>query len=241
MKREDITVGMKVIPHSKTTTNYGGLNWSTNWKRAKEINQPYLFVSGIQTDKIILSNENRKDNVGDYFLPEDLEPYIESNTNQENDNESGNIKMKKSDLNSSMLFKMRNGNLCVLLETINDKMFYKRQEIIDGSYSGQISLEDYDDNISIIGDQYESDFEYEIVAIKQCQSCTESLRLVVISTEPEEWDWVEEVGEKLTSDAPIINNFTINVTVDSLDEDYPQKIMKQINDVLKKNGLRQNA
>jgi len=30
--------------------------------------------------------------------------------------------MKKSELNSSMLFKMRNGNLCVLLETIDDKV-----------------------------------------------------------------------------------------------------------------------
>ena len=124
--------------------------------------------------------------------------------------------MKKSDLNSSMLFKMRNGNLCVLLETINDMVFYKRQEIIDGSYSGQISLNDYDDNILIIGDQYESDLEYEIVAIKQCQSCTEALRLVVISTEPEEWDWVEEV-EKVeeVKVENTVQNITINITIDS--------------------------
>ena len=125
--------------------------------------------------------------------------------------------MKKSDLNSSMLFKMRNGNLCVLLETINDMVFYKRQEIIDGSYSGQISLNDYDDNILIIGDQYESDLEYEIVAIKQCQSCTEALRLVVISIEPEEWDWVEEVEkvEEETKVENIVQNITINITIDS--------------------------
>jgi len=145
--------------------------------------------------------------------------------------------MKKSDLNSSMLFKMRNGNLCVLLETINDMVFYKRQEIIDGSYSGQISLNDYDDNVLIIGDQYESDLEYEIVAIKQCQSCTEALRLVVISTEPEEWDWVEEVEKEddkaEESKTPVINNITINLTLDSNNDD-PAHFLKQFNDALEK-------
>jgi len=132
--------------------------------------------------------------------------------------------MKKSDLNSSMLFKMRNGNLCVLLETINDMVFYKRQEIIDGSYSGQISLNDCDDNILIIGDQYESDLEYEIVAIKQCQSCTEALRLVVISTEPEEWDWVEEVEKDVEEPKVenVVQNITINITIDSSNKDSSQ-------------------
>ena len=132
--------------------------------------------------------------------------------------------MKKSDLNSSMLFKMRNGNLCVLLETINDMVFYKRQEIIDGSYSGQISLNDCDDNILIIGDQYEPDLEYEIVAIKQCQSCTEALRLVVISTEPEEWDWVEEVEKDVEEPKVenVVQNITINITIDSSNKDSSQ-------------------
>ena len=183
---------------------------------AKEINQPYLFVYKIDHEKIVL--KYNEDDFGDYFLPEDFDLYIESNTNRENNNESRNAKMKKSDLNSSMLFKMRNGNLCVLLETINDMVFYKRQEIIDGSYSGQISLNDYDDNILIIGDQYESDLEYEIVAIKQCQSCTEALRLVVISTEPEEWDWVEEIEKSVEEEPKVenaIQNITINITIDS--------------------------
>jgi len=219
MKREFISVGMKVVPHSKS---YGGLENSSIWQSAKNKNQPYLFVSRIQSDKIIL-NDEIDDEFGDFFLPEDFEPYIEDNEN-ENNNESRNIKMKKSDLNSSMLFKMRNGNLCVLLETINDMVFYKRQEIIDGSYSGQISLIDYDDSILIIGDQYESDLEYEIVAIKQCQSCTEALQLVVISTEPEEWDWVEEVEkvEEETKVENVIQNITINITIDSSNKDSSQ-------------------
>jgi len=213
MKREFIGVGMKVVPHSKSF--YGNLESSINWSHAKTINQPYLFVSKINSDCIVLDSIKGSDN-GDYFLPKDFEPYINESRNKEN-NESGNIKIKKSELNSSMLFKMRNGNLCVLLETINDMVFYKRQEIIDGSYSGQISLNDYDDNILIIGDQYESDLEYEIVAIKQCQSCTEALRLVVISTEPEEWDWVEEI-EKDVEESKVentIQNITINITIDS--------------------------
>jgi len=214
MKREDIVVFQKVVPHSKSIC--GSLDNSYVWQMAKEINQPYLFVYKIDHEKIVL--KYNEDDFGDYFLPEDFDLYIESNTNRENNNESRNAKMKKSDLNSSMLFKMRNGNLCVLLETINDMVFYKRQEIIDGSYSGQISLNDYDDNILIIGDQYESDLEYEIVAIKQCQSCTEALRLVVISTEPEEWDWVEEIEKSVEEEPKVenaIQNITINITIDS--------------------------
>ena len=105
MKREDITVGMKVIPHSKTTANYGGLNWSTNWKRAKEINQPYLFVSGIKTDKIILSDKDGENDVGDYFLPEDFEPYIE---------ESESVKM--SNYNKGDLVQVVDGSYSLTIE-----------------------------------------------------------------------------------------------------------------------------
>ena len=73
MKREFIGVGMKVIPHSKS---YGGLKNSSIWQSAKNKNQPYLFVSRIQSDKIIL-NDDIDDEFGDFFLPEDFEPYIE--------------------------------------------------------------------------------------------------------------------------------------------------------------------
>jgi len=73
VKREFIGVGMKVIPHSKS---YGGLKNSSIWQSAKNKNQPYLFVSRIQSDKIIL-NDDIDDEFGDFFLPEDFEPYIE--------------------------------------------------------------------------------------------------------------------------------------------------------------------
>ena len=105
MKREDIKIGLKVVPHSKTTINYGGLNWSTNWNRAKEINQPYLFVSGIKTDKIILSDEDGKNDVGDYFLPEDFEPYIE---------ESESVKM--SNYNKGDLVQVVDGSYSLTIE-----------------------------------------------------------------------------------------------------------------------------
>jgi len=220
MRREDIKIGQKVVPHSKSKGSHFD---SSCWRKVKENKDPYLYVIRIDGNTIVL-DDKRDAELGDYFLPEDFELYIENN--RQNNNESRNINMKKSELNSSMLFKMRDGNLCVLLETINDKVFYKRQEIIDGSYSGQISLNDYDDNVLIIGDQYESDLEYEIVAIKQCQSCTEALRLVVISTEPEEWDWVEETEtEKDVEEQKVENtvqNITINITIDSSNKDSSQ-------------------
>ena len=54
MKREDISVGMKVVPHSKTYC--GNLESSINWSHAKMINQPYLFVSKINTNYIVLDS-----------------------------------------------------------------------------------------------------------------------------------------------------------------------------------------
>ena len=111
---------MKVVPHSKS---YGGLENSFVWQSAKNKNQPYLFVSRIQSAKIIL-NDDIDDEFGDFFLPEDFEPYIE---------ESESVKMKKSDLNSSMLFKMRDEKLYALLP---DKKQIKTKLKIDHIIGG---------------------------------------------------------------------------------------------------------
>ena len=241
MKREDIKIGLKVVPHSKTTINYGGLNWSTNWNRAKEINQPYLFVSGIQTDRIILSNENRKNDVGDYFLPEDFEPYIEEKLNKQNNNESGNTKMKKSELNSSMLFKMRDGDLCVLLSDIKGNNIFCNQNDLKQGYSDYfITLDDFDEELSSEGDGY------DIVAIKQRNSCVRVIADVLEGEEPKEWDWVEEVEKNVDvevdksdneskNEKNVVNNITINITIDS--DGDPVNFLKQLNDALRKNGL----
>ena len=116
MEREFISVGMKVIPHSKSYC--GNLESSVNWNHAIMINQPYLFVSSIYPAYIVL-DFIKDSNSGDYFLPEDFEPYIE-----ENNNESRKVKIKKSQLNSSMLFKMRDEKLYILLpDHENDLVF----------------------------------------------------------------------------------------------------------------------
>ena len=210
LKREDITIGLRVIPHSKSYC--GNLDGSVDWKCAQSKNQPYLFVSEICSHYIVLESTERS-NKGDFFLPEDFEPYIEDNKkNEEINNESRDIKMKKSDLNSSMLFKMRDGDLCALLDDVdNGKMFCNKEDIQLGYSSYCVSINDYDEELSSEGD------DYDIVAIKQLDSCVRVVCDVLDENELEEWDWVEEV-EKEVEEQKIENvaqNITINITIDS--------------------------
>ena len=234
MKREFISVGMKVIPHSKSVCGYGDLNSSINWQHAIRINQPYLFVSSIYHAYIVLDSIEGS-NGGDYFLPEDFEPYIEEN--KENNNESRNIKLKKSQLNSSMLFKMRDGDLCALLDDVEGKVFCNKEDIEQGYSSYCVSINDYDEELSSEGD------DYDIVAIKQLDSCVRVVCDVLDENEPEEWDWVEDKkvdNDKSDNDSKnVINNITINITVDANDD--PAYLLKQLNDALRKNGLVQNT
>ena len=79
MKKEDIIIGMRVVPHDKTMDKdyYGGLETSNVWKRAKEINQPYLYlIEYSEADHAyVLNYENKYD--GDFFNIEDFDPYVE--------------------------------------------------------------------------------------------------------------------------------------------------------------------
>ena len=148
--------------------------------------------------------------------------------------------MEKSDLNSSMVFKLRNLGLCVLLDkkSNEEKAFYDK-ELIEKGYSGGLAeFVTYDLTLK---NRYDED--YDIVAIKQYSDCVKAISVVLKSEEPDVWDWVEEV-EKVEdnteeSQTPIINNITVNITVDSSNDD-PEKIMTKINDVLKRNGLKSN-
>ena len=122
--------------------------------------------------------------------------------------------MNKSDLNSSMLFKIRDYGLCVLLErTKDDKyIFYAKDAIVKGVLGGVSSLDEYNDNLKI---GYSNMEQFDIIAIKQYKSCTEALHVILDEEEPKEWDWVEEeVSVKIESGSPIVNNITINITVD---------------------------
>jgi len=231
MKREDIKIGMKVTPHNKTHPDFPGLKYSGNWKRALETGQNYLFVNRIQDNyNFILGDETGSS--GDYFLPEDFEPYIEDNVNQENNNESGDVKMKKSELNSSMLFKMRDGSLCVLLpDSDNNQTFCDKEDIEQGYSSYFITLNDYDEDLT------PEDDDYDIVAIRHCSSCVKAIHYVLEEVKIKEWDWEEETKKEESkaeeSQTPVIHNITINLTLDS-DNFDPANFLEQINDALEK-------
>lgn len=72
MKLEDVKIGMKVVPHSKSINS--SLEISLHWRNAKK--QGYLYVTRIDEDIIIL-NANKEGSTGDYFCASDFEPYIE--------------------------------------------------------------------------------------------------------------------------------------------------------------------
>lgn len=83
MKREEIKLGMKVVPINKSVA-FGtvGLEHCYSWRKAKELGQPYLFVAGTDIDDlcVILCSAYFSDielGIGDFFLPEDLIPYKE--------------------------------------------------------------------------------------------------------------------------------------------------------------------
>jgi len=79
MKKEDIKVGMKVIPHSKSAQGRTpGLKSSRVWKLAQQYKQPYLYVNKIPAEgdyqEYLLSNQYTLVRDGDYFLATDFEP-----------------------------------------------------------------------------------------------------------------------------------------------------------------------
>lgn len=79
MKSRDVVIGMKVVPHSKSDSRLG-LDGSVVWNRAKEMNQPYLYVHGWNSDyKVWFLAEIPYSRLctGDFFLSKDFEPYVE--------------------------------------------------------------------------------------------------------------------------------------------------------------------
>jgi hypothetical protein len=125
--------------------------------------------------------------------------------------------MNKSDLNSSMLFKMRGYGLCVLLnKKIEGTYVFCDKETILKDGKGCLSgLNSYDETI-FFKNIY--DEEFDIIAIKQYNSCSEVLYMVLNNKEPEEWDWVEEIKEinieKTENSTPTVYNMTFNFTID---------------------------
>lgn len=67
-------IGDKVVPHTKT--RLGKLEDSNMWRRAQEINQPFLYVQRVDRTLVVCSL-NEEDDGGDHFSKSDLTLYIE--------------------------------------------------------------------------------------------------------------------------------------------------------------------
>ena len=76
MKKEDVQIGMKVVPFQKTVLGWGGLQNSEVWEYAKNNNQEYLYVARENTEDNCFVLSDELDSDGDYFNPEDFKLYI---------------------------------------------------------------------------------------------------------------------------------------------------------------------
>jgi len=80
MKREDVIIGMKVIPHKKSVGC--SLNFSNAYIEMKASKQEFLYVAHQHADEVgksdrfLLSNDETNMYLcGDYFLCSDFEEY----------------------------------------------------------------------------------------------------------------------------------------------------------------------
>jgi hypothetical protein len=80
MLDQDVKIGMKVVPHSKSMLT--DLSESKTWARAQIVGQPFLYVvnsrEAVGNIPINYSLSDEEDRLtGDRFLASDFEPYVE--------------------------------------------------------------------------------------------------------------------------------------------------------------------
>lgn len=99
--------------------------------------------------------------------------------------------MNKSDLNESMLFKIKNKGLCVLLDKNSEKskVFCNQQDIEYGEINKHVWLDYYNENLR---HNLTLDGGLDIIAIKQFDSCVKAIYYALNNREPEKWDWETE-------------------------------------------------
>lgn len=92
LKKENVKIGMKVVPHSKTV--WSELEESNSWKLALVRKQNYLYVIAWDNDEqcFVLSENLIDEEGGDFFNPEDFEPY------EENEVDTDSLIINKEDL-----------------------------------------------------------------------------------------------------------------------------------------------
>jgi len=87
MDAKNVIVGMRVVPHTKSTC--GDLAQSAVWRLARNMSQPFLYVqkenplikhSFEHPEETFVLSQSKDDNGnGDYFLASDFEPYDVTN------------------------------------------------------------------------------------------------------------------------------------------------------------------
>jgi hypothetical protein len=126
MKHEDVKIGMKVVPHAKTSSIYGGLESSANWDNARMILQPFLYVVDFDGKNWILNYRGDTKN-GDYFNACDFEPYVEKEFNLKR--MKANVVIRQSD-NMGFVIEVKDvlNQLFCTCETLED-VFYQLNKI----------------------------------------------------------------------------------------------------------------
>ena len=85
MRKEDVKIGMKVVPFRKTVDGWSGLKESVQWKRAKDKNQPFLFVVAWDADEgcwgLSWNRDGRRNNAWDFFNSSDFRKYEPARVN----------------------------------------------------------------------------------------------------------------------------------------------------------------
>lgn len=104
----------------------------------------------------------------------------------------GEMKMKKSDINERMLFKLRKGCMVVLLSKYNTSIFYAKDDL--GERGGEADLNSYTEDLK----NNVANKDYDIVAVKQYESQSEAIGQLLGNVEPE-WEEIEEDIQKESS------------------------------------------
>ncbi|MBZ9622933.1 hypothetical protein G9F71_008705 [Clostridium sp. FP2] len=76
----DFKIGDKVVPHAKTARGYEGhFEKESNWKEAKKLGQPYLYVTTKYRtpvgEQVLKLNSSKNGYSGNYYLPTDVTLY----------------------------------------------------------------------------------------------------------------------------------------------------------------------
>lgn len=148
MKLEDIKIGMKVVPHSKSAGDTD-FNHCFQWNTAKS-RQKFLYVTDIEPKGITLHFKVNQNKAGNLYLPSDLEPYQEPTmtiTQEQFDNlKEGDalVSDKCTGEDKEIIFQGRLGQVGLFL-TSNFKRSWMLsfQEVIENAFRIVIKPENY--------------------------------------------------------------------------------------------------